>query len=319
MTPAHGGREGPEEPVRDFSVPALAPSGTVGAMGIRTQSPARLWVIRARESPTAVIFRRGPTRQVQLIRWNTETDEFEAGQWFKGRIYERRCDLSPDGTLLIYFAAKHRPPLGSWTAISKPPYFTALALWPKGDCWNGGGWFVDDRKIRLNHPAFQAQLHPDFKPGPVQVVGFAQYGGEDASVTAVTEPRDGWERQADGASQSRGGVRGWTIDPPECWTKPRPGKPGFVLERALRGIGGSNVPWYQVAYRVRSAAGECIIDLGLLDWADWDTRGRLVFAREGCLFRQRVEKARIDEARQLADFNDAKFTNVPPPAWACRW
>ena len=117
-----------------------------------TTPPARLWVLLARREPAGVIFRRGPTKQVLLIKWNfRRKDSFEFGQWFKGRIYERRCDLSPGGDLLIYFAAKQKPPMYSWTAISKPPWFTALALWPKGDCWNGGGWFVDDRKIRLNH------------------------------------------------------------------------------------------------------------------------------------------------------------------------
>src|SRR5262249_25498999 len=52
----------------------------------------------------------------------------------QGRIYERRCDLTPAGDRLVYFAASFRQPLHSWTAISRPPYLTALALWPKGDC-----------------------------------------------------------------------------------------------------------------------------------------------------------------------------------------
>jgi len=43
---------------------------------------------------------------VQLIRWNTKTDEFETGQRFHGRVYVGRSDLSPDGSLLIYFANK---------------------------------------------------------------------------------------------------------------------------------------------------------------------------------------------------------------------
>src|SRR5689334_23259019 len=98
-----------------------------------TTTQVRLYALLARKSPRAVIFRRGPSRQVQLISWNTEKDTFEPGQWFKGRIYERRCDLSPNGDLLIYFAAKHKEPLYSWSAVSRPPYLTALALWRKGD------------------------------------------------------------------------------------------------------------------------------------------------------------------------------------------
>jgi hypothetical protein len=67
-----------------------------------------------------------------LALWHTDTDQFDEGQWLKARIYERRCDLSPDGKLLTYFAANHKQPYYSWTAISKPPFLTALALWSRG-------------------------------------------------------------------------------------------------------------------------------------------------------------------------------------------
>src|SRR5438445_305998 len=95
----------------------------------------KLAVILAREAKVAVILRRGPTRRVELILWDTKNDGFQRGQWFHGRIYEERCDLSPDGTKFIYFASKYGPKRDAdmpdtWTAISKPPYFTALALWP---------------------------------------------------------------------------------------------------------------------------------------------------------------------------------------------
>ena len=78
----------------------------------------RLFAILARETSLAVVLRRGPSKQVQLIQWDRANDRFEYGQWFKGRIYERRCDLSPSGDKLIYFAAKYKKPLFSWTAVS---------------------------------------------------------------------------------------------------------------------------------------------------------------------------------------------------------
>jgi hypothetical protein len=40
----------------------------------------RLYALLAREAPTGVIFRRGPSSQVRLIRWNLEDDSFEPGQ-----------------------------------------------------------------------------------------------------------------------------------------------------------------------------------------------------------------------------------------------
>ena len=61
----------------------------------------RIFFILARNSPTAVVFRRGPSKWVQVLKWDTDTDTFEAGQWFHGKIYERRSDLSLDGSMLI--------------------------------------------------------------------------------------------------------------------------------------------------------------------------------------------------------------------------
>ena len=69
--------------------------------------PARLHAILAREADLAVVFRRGPSDRVAVIGWNLADDIFSLGQWFRGRIYGYRCDLSPDGRYLVYFAAKY--------------------------------------------------------------------------------------------------------------------------------------------------------------------------------------------------------------------
>ncbi|MGL4491097.1 MAG: hypothetical protein ACRCU5_16785, partial [Rhizobiaceae bacterium] len=88
-------------------------------------------------------------------------DTLEQGQWLKGRIYERRCDLSPDGQKLVYFAADFRSKAYSWTAVSRPPWLTAEYFFPKGDCWGGGGLFDTDKSLRLNHAVEEAsQLEP---------------------------------------------------------------------------------------------------------------------------------------------------------------
>jgi hypothetical protein len=59
----------------------------------------RLHVLLARRSGRGVVFRRGPSERVALVAWDTDRHAFELGQWFHGRIYERRCDLSPSGEL----------------------------------------------------------------------------------------------------------------------------------------------------------------------------------------------------------------------------
>jgi len=105
---------------------------------------ARIHVLLAREEPVGVIIRRGPSKQVCTLGWDRTHDDFRLGQWLRGRIYERRCDLSPDGKHFIYFAMNGKwssESRGSWTAISRAPYLKAVTFFPKGDCWLGGGLF----------------------------------------------------------------------------------------------------------------------------------------------------------------------------------
>jgi hypothetical protein len=107
----------------------------------------RLHLFFATQNNTAVILRQGPTKQFRLILWHRDTDAFEDGQWLKHKVYVERCDLSPDGSHFIYFVLDGKwsaDTQGSYTVISRPPYFTALALFPQGDTWGGGGVFLDD-------------------------------------------------------------------------------------------------------------------------------------------------------------------------------
>lgn len=90
---------------------------------METYSP-RLHVLLAREVDYAVVIRRGPSKHVCTVGWDMKTNEFALGQWLKGRIYERRSDLSPDGKYMIYFAMNGKwnsIAKGSWAAISKAP------------------------------------------------------------------------------------------------------------------------------------------------------------------------------------------------------
>jgi hypothetical protein len=137
-------------------------------------------VLLARQASVGVILRRGPTRWWRVTLWETRRDRFEGGQWFRGRIYPDKCDVSPDGKLFIYFAGKFRPRSvakgygHTWTAVSRPPYLTALALWPIGDTWGGHGVFYDDRTVLVatSSPSFGAKHHPDHPPGPLRVVEY---------------------------------------------------------------------------------------------------------------------------------------------------
>jgi len=284
----------------------------------QTRTSPRIWVLLAREAHTGVIFRRGPSAQVQLIRWDLQDDSFKCGQWFKGRIYERRCDLSPDGNYLIYFASKQKPPLYSWTAISKPPYFTALALWPKGDCWNGGGHFLTNKSFVLDHHELQSELAPGFRLKGVSIGGLATFRGEDAPVWETTMQRDGWTLSRQGRQQNAGGIRGWLLDPPECWTKPHPRKP-LLLEMAIHGIAGKDQRgWYHIRYQVIAAEGDGMPEMDA-DWADWDRNGDLLYARNGKIYRQKYRHGTFQDPVELLDTTGHRFANVDAPAKARKW
>ncbi|MCV2874059.1 hypothetical protein OEZ71_17315 [Defluviimonas sp. WL0050] len=113
-----------------------------------TQEPVvRLHLYFARDNDRAVILRQGPSKQFRLILWHRDTDRFEDGQWLKHKVYPERCDLSPDGRHFLYFALNgdwSGQSEGAYSALSRPPYFTALALFPEGSTWGGGGRFLDN-------------------------------------------------------------------------------------------------------------------------------------------------------------------------------
>ncbi len=145
-----------------------------------TESHANLKFIIARDAPIAIIFRRGPRAWTQLIKWDLRKDRFEPGQWLKGRVMAERSDLSPTGKYLIYFAGdwRRKRDVGpTWTAISRPPYFTALALWEGLGTWEGGGYFIDDRHIVLD--AAGKELEPGYHlPKEIRISSHAQEGSQ---------------------------------------------------------------------------------------------------------------------------------------------
>lgn len=132
-------------------------------MARMSQAVCRLFVILAYDAPVAVILRRGPSRWYHVIRWHTDLDTFEPGAWLRGRIYEKRCDISPDGELFVYFChggAYREGYTDSWTAVSRAPWLYALALWPWGSTYGGGGRFVENRKL-IRHSRMPTSTHPD--------------------------------------------------------------------------------------------------------------------------------------------------------------
>jgi hypothetical protein len=181
-----------------------------------SKKPAcRIYVIKSPASPVAAVFRRGPSKQVQILKWDMKTDVFTPGQSFKGRIYERRCDVSPSGQYLIYFAAKHKPPLYSWTAVSKLPYLTALALWPTRGPSGGGGLFETEQCIQLNLSWFAMVVAEGFElPDSLKIsqLGEGPGSGEDEPIHRSRMQRDGWQVKQEAVANYSGLSKSELID-----------------------------------------------------------------------------------------------------------
>jgi hypothetical protein len=292
-----------------------------------TLGSVRLYAILARKSPVAVVFRRGPSKSVLLLKWNTADDTFEQGQWLRGRIYERRCDLSPDGSLLLYFAANYRGPYRSWSAISRPPFLKALALWPKGDGWGGGGHFQAHSRIALSHRAGEMALAPGFSiPRWLKVRPFGDRPGwgEDDPVWSERLLRDGWKLISYPTSteiDQRAKVV-WKFLPPIIWRKGNPASPKrCTLEMSIAGFIERGGPAYVTEHTVTRDNGD-LDKLGRSEWADWSHTGHLLFSMDGCLYRVPRRKgtlAPLEDAVKIADFTNLKFEAIKAPDVASRW
>ena len=284
--------------------------------------PPRLALLRASRRPVGLVFRRGPSKWVEAIRWDFRTDAFDRGHWFHGRIYERRSDLSPDGEFLVYFASQFnresiKPESDytyAWTAVSRAPWLTALALWPKGDCWWGGGLFTDTRALWLNHKPEEATPHPKHRPKGLRITANPEAAGEDEPIYRKRLERDGWIQRREWEVEwvdLRHGYR--TNVPEERVKRVAPSPLAIVLTRRLDNLK------YREHFRVEGTEGDLALPPGPLDWLDWDPRGRLIALSGGRVWAAEVAGAAVDRFTELADFRDDKPEERPPPVEATRW
>lgn len=239
--------------------------------------------------------------------WQRETDEFQLGQWLKGRIYERRSDLSPDGRYFIYFAMKGKPEGdagGAWTAISRAPFLKALAIFPKGDCYNGGGLWIEAGKYWLNvdycHTVLRdttlVQRDPTWEP--TGSVGLGCLG-----VYYPRLMRDGWamnESNRSGEAQSA-----------VIFEKPCPN--GWVLRKiAHAGTSRPGKGCYWDEHELVQPSSGATIACPRWEWAERDG-DRLVWATDGRLEAGRLTAQGLVESRTLLDCNGMAFAPISAP------
>lgn len=230
-------------------------------------------MLLALDASVAVVFRRGPTKLVNIFFWNRENDRFKRGQRFKGRIFVDRSSLSPDGRHMIYFAmggvsSAIGATRGTWTAISRAPSLTAIALWGQGDTWGGGGMFTSNNSYWLdaNDNTFlirdSSGLRRDVKPPAYSRM-----------------ERDGWICKYDSGSVFEKAI-------PKGW----------ILRKIIRHGRPERHELEQTEDHTKLLFPEW-------EWAEWD-RKRLVWAEAGRLRAASLKSHELGTVRTLHDFND---------------
>ena len=276
------------------------------------EAACRLFVYLARESPVAVVLRRGPTDWARLSLWHTDSDRFEHGQWLKGRVYERRSDLSADGSLFVAFVRQsggRHTRLDTWIAVSRPPFFSALAVWFVGGTYHTGAFFPGRASLWLG---FSPETPPD--------IGYVP------SWLSITPARDvpyidrtsEWPERT--VHFNRLIRHGWELLEREpyrtLWVRRHPSRPlALHMMHSFENLqiaGGR----YVVEYSLWNDAERREQSIGQATWADWDQRGRLVVARQGKLLQWQVESGTLEE---IADFNDQEPDPQPPTDAASAW
>ena len=263
------------------------------------------------DARVGVVIRRGPSKSVATLLWDRRTDEFKMGQWLKGRIYERRSDLSPDGKHFIYFAMNGKwdsETEGSWTAISRAPFLKAIALYAKGDCWNGGGLWISNGKYWLNeghlrgeHKVLQDTTKvirdPDYDPDE-------DYGGECLGVYYHRLLRDGWklvERRNMGKRKHED-LFEKKID--KSWALRK------IAHSEIDSPEGKGCYWDE--HQLIGSDDEQVMSFPHWEWAELD-RSRLVWAEKGKLYAGWMKKSGLADVRQLHDFTDMAFKLIKAP------
>jgi hypothetical protein len=268
--------------------------------------PPRLHVIPARSAPVAAVLRRGPSEWWHVLRWNLDPLSVESGAWLHGRIYPRRCDLSPDGRLLAYFAMSGPPPWNGFYGVSKLPWLTALAAWWVGNTWAYGCEFHADGRLALGYPPGTPPDHGSFPAQladltPPQLSGQALFFERDVAL----ELRRGWDlmNRTDRDGPLRLELR-----------RARPSGGGEL--RIVHEGHSFTDPAVEGALLRYSIDGAPLEDAA---WADWDVAGRLLVATAAGALEVREPAGAGWRTTWSHDLCGLEPDPAEAPAWARRW
>lgn len=277
----------------------------------------RLFGIAATRAPIVAILRRGPSDWSQVSRWDTAAGSVEPGAWIRANLYPQRCDLSADGRWFAYFTlrASARWAVGpTYVAVSRLPWLTALAAWGTGGTWTRGIQFTD-------HPRVLEVGRPD--QGDIEPLGKRHRFGLEWTrpISFAVERRRGWsdapgsppyDRERDPWDERR--ARSLVIQ------KPRPGGSGgstLTVRGWFAAFRSGQPSWAGVTYAI-VGVGEAR-SLDGVQWADWDSTGRLLVATTDGRLEVRHEPWDRTTVDWSFDLGGMRPEPMAPPAVASRW
>ncbi|TFZ03429.1 hypothetical protein [Ramlibacter rhizophilus] len=275
----------------------------------RQRPPARLHVLLARGSPQALVIRRGPSRHVAVIAWNRAIDQFTLGQWLRGRIYERRCDLSPDGRHWVYFAMHGRcdgPAHATWTAIARAPYLKAETLMRWVGTYHGGGLFTSDDEVWVNQRYGYDLLKDSSHIKRMGKCSPQEYS--DTSCLRVYYPRlqrDGWTMVSRVKHRMEHELTIFERRIDQRWTLRKLAYATSAMHLVGRGC-------YFDEHELRSERDGSVTRCPGWEWADLDGL-RLVWAQAGCLYSTYMQPDGPGPVKLLFDFNPMAFEAIEAP------
>jgi hypothetical protein len=208
-----------------------------------------------------------------------------------------------------------------WTAMSRPPYLTALALWPNFDHrYYGGGFFGDRRTVYLYGEETATRPAKGSIPRDMEILRVQALHEQGVEIPGPGT-LNGWKLRQEGKWARLADIPypwNYRAESPAIYEKFQPSG-RFILLNKVVGIQSSRPGGkYIQEWGIESHTDDGEIALGEADWADWDQNGRLVFARAGKLYEAHIEAASIT-GHELADFNDQRFEEVIAPEWAQHW
>jgi hypothetical protein len=138
--------------------------------------------------------------------------------------------------------------------------------------------------------------------------------GEDDPLFSERLEREGWILKQNWEVENRGYPRMFRTLNPEIREKAEPA--GRHLIRLIRSIVGLD---YSEDFALVDQDGNSTTVLQGASWADWDQRGRFVFARDGKVMVGSFDHSGTMVPRQVADLNPSTPSAVPTPEWAAKW